>query len=71
MFGNIGTEDWILITLVALVILLFIGTLISIIKNKYFDKTHKLYWIIALIFLPLHAPFLYLFIGREERIINQ
>lgn len=70
MFGLLSTEDLLLITPLVIVILLFIGTFILIIRNKYFDKKHKLYWIIALFFFPLHAPYIYWFVGREQRSID-
>ena len=58
----------ILIFLGLIHLLLFILTLINIMKSEFKNNTNKILWVILVLFLPLIGVILYFFIGRLQRV---
>jgi len=54
------------ITLLSIVIL-FLFTVIGVLKNRFESATDKLIWFLVVL-IPLIGPILYLFIGRKQKL---
>jgi membrane protein YdbS with pleckstrin-like domain len=54
-------------TMIFLHIILFLISLIDIVKSE-FIKNDKLIWFISIIIVPLLGPILYLIIGKKQKI---
>jgi hypothetical protein len=64
---SFGLMIWQIILFVSLFFWLF--CVIDVLRNS-FNSNDKLVWILVLLFVPILGPFLYFFIGRKKRIIN-
>lgn len=66
--GELGFQDYLFITLLisAIPFILFLITLIDILKSTFNDKINKVIWVV-LAFIPLLGPLLYFFIGRKQK----
>jgi hypothetical protein len=51
------------------VLILFLFTVIDILKNRFESATDKLIWVIVVILIPLIGSILYLFIGRKQKLV--
>ena len=65
--GLLGGVEIILI-LGLLPTILLVWALIDLIKSEFADNIVKLIWALAIIFLPLLGPLLYLLIGRGQKV---
>lgn len=66
MFG-FGLPELIVLLVMLIVPILWIVTLIDIIKSKFTDS-NKLIWLLLVIFIPLLGSILYLAIGKRQKI---
>ena len=64
---SFGLMIWQIILFVSFFFWLF--CVIDVLRNS-FNGNDKLVWILVLLFVPILGPFLYFFIGRKKRIIN-
>ena len=64
---SFGLMFWQVFLFVVLFFWLF--CVIDVLRNS-FNSNDKLVWILVLLFVPILGPFLYFFIGRKKRIIN-
>ena len=64
---SFGLMIWQIILFVSFFFWLF--CVIDVLRNS-FNSNDKLVWILVLLFVPILGPFLYFFIGRKKRIIN-
>ena len=56
-------------TIVLGTIVLFLFTVISVLKNRFETATDKLIWLLVVL-IPFVGPLLYLFIGRKQRLVK-
>lgn len=57
---------WIVFSL--LMIALFMIAVFDLLKSTFKDSTTKPIWLIVILFVPVVGPFLYLFLGRKEKV---
>jgi ATP-dependent Zn protease len=57
------------IVILLCMLILFLFTIIDILKSRFEPATDKLIWVIAVVFIPLIGPILYLFIGRKQKLV--
>ncbi len=57
-------------TIIMLHTVLFLISLIDILRNK-FEKNNKLIWFVSIIIVPLLGPILYFLIGRKQKVYNK
>ena len=55
--------------IVLCMLILFLFTVIDILKNRFESATDKLIWVIVVALIPLIGPILYLFIGRKQKLV--
>ncbi|MBX6379411.1 phospholipase D-like protein [Thermoflavifilum aggregans] len=48
-------------------LLIWIWTLVDILRSRFDSDTTKLIWVIVIIFLPVLGVILYWIVGREQR----
>ena len=48
---------------------IWVYALIDILRSKFVDSTHKLIWILVVIFIPVLGAVLYLFIGKKQKLM--
>ncbi len=67
--------DWsfpiVLLLAIILPFMIWLTLLINILKSKFVNPIDKLVWIIIITFLPIIGLFLYIFIGKKQRIKNE
>jgi len=51
--------------------ILFLLAAIDILKSKFETATDKLTWFLAVLFVPVIGPVLYLFIGRKQKVAKE
>lgn len=61
---SLGNTIWQSILLIS--ILLWIYSLIDILKNK-FEQNDKIIWLLVVILIPILGPVLYILIGRNKK----
>ena len=66
MFG-LGAQELILIVFVFAPFIVFITSLIDILKND-FKGNDKIIWVLVVMFIPIIGSLLYLIIGRKKRL---
>jgi len=75
-FTRIGSSSFRILGIIELVLMigiliLFLITLIDIVKHRFVTDIEKLIWILIVIFVPILGPIIYLLIGRKQKIINE
>jgi len=60
--------EWIFILLALTFFILPVLCLIDIIKSRFADSSNKVVWIVIVLLLPYLGSFLYLLLGRRQRI---
>ncbi|MBF0557235.1 MAG: PLDc N-terminal domain-containing protein [Nitrospirae bacterium] len=63
-----GTDATIVLVVLGTPIVLWLYSLIDLLKNNF--KGGKVIWFLVICFLPLLGPLLYLLIGRKQKIIT-
>ena len=56
----------IIIPLLVLQLILLVITTIHLVKNDRLDQTHKLIWVLVIVFINIIGPILYLIFGRKD-----
>lgn len=67
---DFGFLIWIFIGIGLINLLLFLGALISILKNDFTDSTVKLMWVLIVLFVPFFGPIVYFAIGGKHKVQN-
>jgi ATP-dependent Zn protease len=52
-------------------LILFLFTVIDILKNRFETATDKLIWFLVVFLLPIIGPILYITIGRKQKLLKQ
>jgi len=56
----------IIIPLLVLQLILLVIATIHLVKNDRLDQTHKLIWVLVIVFINIIGPILYLIFGRKD-----
>lgn len=68
-FGLFGIAILIQLLIFIAVAVLFLVSLIEILRND-FEGNNKLLWVLVVLLLPILGPILYFVLGRSQRIKN-
>jgi hypothetical protein len=64
----IGMPELVVIAILLLPLVLSIIALISCLRSNFQDSTHKLIWVLVILFLPLLGSILYFIISPKQRL---
>jgi len=67
LFGMPGVPEW---TLIIVMGLIHIGAIVDIMNNSFRGMNTKWVWCAIVVFIPFLGPLLYVWIGREQRIVS-
>jgi hypothetical protein len=67
--GPIGMPELIVFSIFMLIpLIVALTALISCLKSNFQDSTHKLIWVLVILFLPLLGSILYFIISPKQRL---
>jgi hypothetical protein len=67
LFINIGTSEWIILFFP---LVLMVYSLIDLTRSQFKEPVNKIIWVIIILFAPLIGAFLYLILGKSQKISN-
>jgi hypothetical protein len=74
LFGMPGSTETTILALffgiAILTLLIPVVAIVEIVRSQFKAENDKLIWIIVVVFLPLVGSFLYLSIGRAQRLVQ-
>ncbi|HEU5291962.1 MAG TPA: PLDc N-terminal domain-containing protein [Cyclobacteriaceae bacterium] len=67
LFGMPGVMEWGIILVMGLI---HIAAIVDIMNNSFRGVYTKWIWCAIVVFMPLVGPLLYVWIGREQRVVS-